>query len=210
MTVMEKPGAICVSAAAGDHIGNKLPLAFDDLGDQQVTNIAQAIRVYRVQVERPPAKPTAALRLPDKPSIAMLRFQHMSGDPAHEYFADGMVEGNYHGALLYPLAPRNCPQFELHLQRQAVDVKRVARTLRALRARRQRAQAREPVRITGQLIDAETSTHLWATVSTVRCKRRNGPYLELSAKVGDGLTGRRRRIVGEFEPPLLQQRRIQT
>jgi adenylate cyclase len=76
-----------------DHIGNKLSLAFDDLGDQRVKNIAQAIRVYRVQTEVPAAQPAAAaLSLPDKPSIAVLPFQNMSSDPEQEYFADGMVE----------------------------------------------------------------------------------------------------------------------
>src|SRR5215475_5136568 len=72
------PGAICVSAAARDHIGNKLPLGFHDLGDQRVKNIAQAIRVYRVQMEKSTAQPAAALPLPDKPSIAVLPFQNMS------------------------------------------------------------------------------------------------------------------------------------
>jgi adenylate cyclase len=89
---LAEPGAICISAAARDHIANKLPLIFDDLGDQQVKNIAQAIRVYRVRVEKPTVQPSAALPLPDKPSIAVLPFQNMSGDPEQEYFIDGMVE----------------------------------------------------------------------------------------------------------------------
>jgi adenylate cyclase len=92
LEALAEPGAICVSATARDHIGNKLPLAFDDLGDQQVKNIAQAIRVYRVQVAKPAGQPVAALPLPDKPSIAVLPFANMSGDPEQEYFADGMVE----------------------------------------------------------------------------------------------------------------------
>ena len=92
LEALAEPGAICVSAAARDHIGNKLPLAFDDLGEQQVKNIAQAIRVYRVQVEKSAPHPIAALPLPDKPSIAVLPFQNMSGDPEQEYFVDGMVE----------------------------------------------------------------------------------------------------------------------
>src|SRR5207248_3350611 len=92
LEALAEPGAICVSAAARDHIGNKLPLVFDDIGNQQVKNIAQAIRVYRVQAETPVAQPTAGLPLPDKPSIAVLPFQNMSGDPEQEYFVDGMVE----------------------------------------------------------------------------------------------------------------------
>src|SRR4029077_41579 len=89
---LAEPGAICVSAVVRDQVGNKLPLAFDDLGDQQVKNIADAIRVYRVQTATPAAPPVAGLPLPDKPSIAVLPFQNMSGDPEQEYFADGMVE----------------------------------------------------------------------------------------------------------------------
>ena len=92
LEALAEPGAICISATARDHIGNKLPLAFDDVGDQQVKNIDQAIRVYRVQVEKLPAQRVAALPLPDKPSIAVLPFANMSGDPEQEYFADGMVE----------------------------------------------------------------------------------------------------------------------
>jgi adenylate cyclase len=89
---LAEPGAICISAAAHDHIGNKLPLSFDDLSDQQVKNIARAIRVYRARMEKLAAQPIAALPLPDKPSIAVLPFQNMSGDPEQEYFTDGMVE----------------------------------------------------------------------------------------------------------------------
>ena len=89
---LAEPGGICVSGVVRDQVGNKLPLGFDDLGDQQVKNIAQPIRVYRVQTETPAAQPVAVLALPDKPSIAVLPFQNMSGDPEQEYFTDGMVE----------------------------------------------------------------------------------------------------------------------
>jgi adenylate cyclase len=92
LEALAEPGAICVSAVVRDQVGNKLPLGFDDLGDQQIKNIAQAIRVYRVQVDKPAAQPAAPLPLPHKPSIAVLPFQNMSGDPEQEYFVDGMVE----------------------------------------------------------------------------------------------------------------------
>ena len=87
-----EPGSICISATARDHIGNKLPLTFDDLGDQEVKNIDQPIRAYRVQAGTSTAQAIAALPLPDKPSIAVLPFQNLSGDPEQEYFVDGMVE----------------------------------------------------------------------------------------------------------------------
>src|SRR5436190_7840576 len=88
---LAEPGLICVSAAGRDQVGNKLPLGFDDLGEQQVKNIVQPIRVYRVKTNAPPAALSLpALALPDKPSLAVLPFQNMSGDPEQEYFADGM------------------------------------------------------------------------------------------------------------------------
>src|SRR6202158_1052998 len=74
LEALAKPGAICVSGAARDQVGNKLPLAFDDLGEQQVKDIAQAIRVYRVQATTPAAQPVLPLPLPDKASIAVLPF----------------------------------------------------------------------------------------------------------------------------------------
>jgi adenylate cyclase len=94
LEALAEPGAICISAAAHGQIGNKLPLTFDDLGEQQIKNIPEAIRAYRVLVETSAAQPitAASLPLPDKPSIAVLPFQNMSGDPEQEYFVDGMVE----------------------------------------------------------------------------------------------------------------------
>src|SRR5205814_2032677 len=90
---LAEPGGICASATVRDHVGARLALTFDDLGERQVKNIAQPIHVYRVAANashQPPRPP--ALALPDKPSIAVLPFQNMSGDPEQEYFADGMVE----------------------------------------------------------------------------------------------------------------------
>jgi adenylate cyclase len=163
MESLAEPGAICVSAAARDHIGNKLPLVFDDLGEQQVKNIAQAIRVYRVQAETSATQPVAALPLPDKPSIAVLPFQNMSGDPEQEYFADGMVEeiitalSRIH--WLFVIARNSSFTYK----GQSVDVKQVGRELGVryvLEGSVRKGGNR--VRITGQLIDALTGMHLWA------------------------------------------------
>jgi TolB-like protein len=163
MESLAEPGAICVSAAARDHIGNKLPLIFDDLGDQKVKNLVQPIRVYRVQAETPAAQPAAVLPLPDKPSIAVLPFANMSGDPEQEYFVDGMVEEIITALSrirwLFVIARNSSFTYK----GQPIDVKQVGRELgvRYVLEGSVRKAGRQ-VRITGQLIDAITGTHLWA------------------------------------------------
>src|SRR5271169_1264930 len=92
---LAEPGGICVSARVRGDAAGKLDFAFEDMGQQQLKNIARPIRVYRVRSDRVGEAMVGAqpsLALPDKPSIAVLPFQNMSGDPEQEYFADGMVE----------------------------------------------------------------------------------------------------------------------
>jgi adenylate cyclase len=160
---LAEPGAIYVSAAARDQVGNKLPLAFDDLGEQQVKNIAQAIRVYRARSEAPFPQPAAALPLPAKPSIAVLPFQNMSGDPEQEYFADGMVEEIItelsRFRALFVIARNSTFTYK----GKAVDVRQVARELGVryvIEGSIRKAGNR--VRVTVQLIEAATGNHLWA------------------------------------------------
>src|SRR6266702_2950889 len=86
------PGGICVSARVQEDARSKLDLAFEDAGEHQLKNIAWPVRVYRVRLEGVADKPLPALALPDKPSIAVLPFQNLSGDPNQEYFADGIAE----------------------------------------------------------------------------------------------------------------------
>ena len=93
LEALAEPGGICVSARVQEDAVGRLDLAFEDLGEQNLKNIARPIRVYRVgshKASMPPAQ--APLLLPDKPSIAVLPFQNISGDPEQEVFADGMVE----------------------------------------------------------------------------------------------------------------------
>ena len=95
LEALAEPGGICVSGTVRDQIGTKLPVEFIDLGPQQVKNIAQPIKAYRISGETSPSTTPvvgSSLPLPDMPSIAELPFANMSGDPEQEYFADGMVE----------------------------------------------------------------------------------------------------------------------
>src|SRR5438105_1901261 len=91
---LAEPGGICVNRIVRDQVRDKLDVAFGDMGEQQFKNIARPVRVYRALVEERPAVTAAptTLTLPNKPSVAVLPFQNMSGDPEQEYFADGMVE----------------------------------------------------------------------------------------------------------------------
>jgi adenylate cyclase len=102
-------GGVFVSNTVHDHVRDRLPFAFEDLGEQQVKNITRPVRVYRVLDVGAAAKNTSApvLPLPDKPSIAVLPFANMSGDPEQEYFADGMVEE----IISAPHYPRNFVEF---------------------------------------------------------------------------------------------------
>ena len=91
LEALADPGGICVSRVVRDQVRDKLDFAFEDMGDQQVKNIARAIRVYRIPITDKLAA-RAPLPLPDKPSLAVLPFQNLSGDPEQEYFVDGVVE----------------------------------------------------------------------------------------------------------------------
>jgi adenylate cyclase len=93
---LAEPGGICISAKVYDEVKNKLALGYEDMGEQEVKNVAEPIHVYLIVPERSGEKPTAEadvdLALPDKPSIAVLPFDNMSGDPEQEFFADGITE----------------------------------------------------------------------------------------------------------------------
>jgi adenylate cyclase len=89
---ISEPGGICISDAAYHQVRDKLDVNFEDAGEQQLKNIARPVRIYRLRLDRGLAQAKPALPLPDKPSIAVLPFQNMSGDPEQEYFADGIVD----------------------------------------------------------------------------------------------------------------------
>jgi adenylate cyclase len=166
LETLAEPGGIALSGYAHDHVAGKLDLGFEDAGEHKLKNIARPIRVYRVAAKRrsvetssPAAPPSAA----DKPSIAILPFTNMSGDPEQEYFSDGITEdiitelSRFHSLLV---TARNS---SFAFKDKSVDVKEIGRQLgvaHVLEGSVRRAGNR--VRITAQLIDALTGNHVWA------------------------------------------------
>jgi TolB-like protein/class 3 adenylate cyclase len=166
-----EPGGVSISDDAHRQIRGKVDITFEDLGSQSLKNIAEPMRVWRVPnglgvppvPNRLPVGDAEPLALPDKPSIAVLPFQNMSGDPEQEYFADGVVEDIITALSrvrwLFVIARNSSFTYK----GRAVDVKRVARELGVryvLEGSVRKAASR--VRIAGQLIDGSTGAHLWA------------------------------------------------
>ena len=202
-----EPGGICVSAIVHDQVRDKLDLGFDDLGEQTLKNIARPIRVFRVRLgtaentpKSEPDRVAATLALPDKPSIAVLPFQNMSGDPEQEYFADGMVEEIITALSRirwFFVVARNST---FTYKGRAVDVKQVGRELGVryvLEGSVRKAGSR--LRITAQLVEAETGNHLWA-------ERYDRDLADIFA-VQDEIT---ERVVAAIEPELYAAEQVRS
>jgi adenylate cyclase len=160
-------GGICVSRTVVNHVKGKVELDFEDLGDQQVKNISEPVRVYLIVLERPEGSPAAGgennLALPDKPSIAVLPFANLSGDPEQEFFADGMAEEITTALSRYRWFFVIARNSSFTYKGRAVDVTQVAKELGVryvLEGSVRKATNR--VRVTAQLIDATTGSHIWA------------------------------------------------
>jgi TolB-like protein/Tfp pilus assembly protein PilF len=161
---LAEPGGICVSGRVEEDVQGKLDTAFEDIGEQQLKNIARPVRVYRVR-PRGTANTSvrAVLSLPDKPSIAVLPFQNMSGDPEQGYFADGVVEEITTALSRFKTVFVIARNSSFTYKDKAADVKQIGRELgvRYVLEGSVRKAANQ-VRITAQLIDATTGVHLWA------------------------------------------------
>ncbi len=197
LEALSEPNGVCISGAAFDQVDGKLDLAFDDLGEREMKNIRKPVRVYRVRMDRGRAEAATAgeaatLAMPDKPSIAVLPFENMSGDPEQDYFSDGITED-----LITALSrirwffviARNST---FAYKGRGVDVREVARELGVryvIEGSVRKAGNR--VRLTAQLIDGPTGTHVWAT--------RYDRDLEDIFAVQDELT---QTVVGAIEPEL--------
>jgi TolB-like protein/class 3 adenylate cyclase len=177
-----EPGGVCISDDAQRQIRGKVDIAFDDMGPQALKNIAEPMRAWRLRMEpttaatsvensgetqpsqsRPSVEASAVLPLPDKPSIAVLPFQNMSGDVEQEYFADGMAEDIITALSRFKSLFVIARNSSFTYKGKAVDIKQVGRELGVryvLEGSVRKAGNR--VRITGQLIEATTGGHLWA------------------------------------------------
>src|SRR5499433_2036665 len=162
LEALAEPGGICVSRVVRDQVRDKVEFGFEDLGEQQVKNITRPVRVYRIPLAET-ARTKAPLPLPDKPSLAVLPFQNMTGDAEQDYFVDGIVEEITTAisrlAWLFVIARNSSFTYK----DRAVDLKQVARELRVRYVPEGSVRkAGNRVRITGQLIDTTTGAHIWA------------------------------------------------
>jgi adenylate cyclase len=191
LEALAEPGGICVSRVVRDQVRDRLDITFEDLGEQHVKNIARPIRIYRIALaETTAAKPP--LPLPDKPSLAVLPFQNMTGDPEQDYFVDGIVEEITTAISRLPWLFVIARNSSFTYKGRAVDVKQVARELGVryvLEGSVRKAGNR--VRITGQLIDTATGAHIWAD----RFDGALGDIFELQDQVASS-------VVGAIEPKL--------
>jgi len=166
LEALAEPGGICVSRVVRDQVRDKFDLSFDDLGEQQVKNIARPVRTYSIALgasSRGGLPVGAPLPLPDKPSLAVLPFQNLTGEAEQDYFVDGMVEEITTAIARLPWLFVIARNSAFTYKGKPVNVKQVAQQLGVryvLEGSVRKAVNR--VRITGQLIDTTTGAHIWA------------------------------------------------
>ena len=164
---LAEPGGICLSGDAYRQVRGKVEAEFEDLGEREVKNVVEPLRVYRIATSGSSPSPSqvvaGSLPLPDKPSIAVLPFTNMSGDSEQEYFSDGITEdiitalAHFHD--IFVIARNSSFAFK----GQSPDVKEVGRKLGAQYVVEGSVRkAGDKVRITAQLVDASTGAHIWA------------------------------------------------
>ncbi len=194
---LAEPGSICVSGAVHDQVRDRIDLMFEDLGEREVKNIDRPIRVWQWTTDisataSGPATDDKPPPLPDMPSIAVLPFDNMSGDPEQEYFADGIVEEIITALSRFNWLLVMARNSSFAYKGRSVDVRQVGKELDARYVLEGSVRrARDRVRITAQLIEAATGTHIWAD----RFDRDMTDLFELQ----DDITAS---VVGAIEPSL--------
>ncbi len=172
LEALADPGSICVSGTVFDHVKGKVDLDFADLGEQQVKNIDQPVQVYRIALDSeadaseaadPSTVSAAVLELPDKPSIAVLPFDNMSGDPEQEYFSDGVTEDIISELSRFRELFVIARNSSFSYKGKAAKVQDIATDLGVQYVLEGSVRAAgDQIRVTAQLIDAETGHHIWS------------------------------------------------
>jgi TolB-like protein/class 3 adenylate cyclase len=161
---MAEPGGVLISGAAYDQVKNKIDTGFEDLGPQSLKNIAEQVRVYRIRLGGEKATTTRpVLALPDKPSLAVLPFTNMSGDPKQEYFADGITEDIITELSRFRSVFVIARYSSFQYRDRAVDVRRIGKELGVqyvVEGSVRKLDTR--LRIAAQLIEATTGNHVWS------------------------------------------------
>jgi TolB-like protein len=164
---LAEPGGICLSGDAYRQARGKVEAEFEDLGEQVLKNVAEPVRVFRIAGDRSavaaPSPTTDTLPLPDKPSIAVLPFTNMSGDPEQEYFSDGITEDIITELARFPSLFVIARNSTFAFKGKAANIQKIGRELGVryvIEGSVRKAGNR--VRITAQLIEADTGSHLWA------------------------------------------------
>jgi adenylate cyclase len=161
---LAEPGGICVSARVQEDAAGKLDLAFEDIGEQQLKNIARPVRVYRIRLgAAAPESRGARLMPPDKPSVAVLPFTNMSGDPEQDFFSDGIADDIITALSRCPWLFVIARNSSFAFKGRTVDVKQLGRNLgvRYVLEGGVRKWSNR-IRVTAQLVEAETGNHIWA------------------------------------------------
>ena len=175
------PGGVLISGAAHEQLPGKLDLAFEDAGEQRLKNIARPVRAYRLTPEGAPSRLAPAPRAGEKPAIAVLPFQNMSGDPEQVYFSDGITDDVITELSRFRELMVIARNSSFAFRGKSMDVREIGRALGAayvIEGNVRRAGNR--VRITAQLVDAASGTHLWAerydrAIEDVFAVRRRSP-----------------------------------
>jgi adenylate cyclase len=166
LEALAQPGGVCIADVVHRMVGTRLDLAFEDLGDQRVKNIAEPVRAWQWTNDALPVSSVgqvAARSLPDKPSLAVLPFDNLSADPEQTYFSDGMTEDLITDLSQISELFVTSRHASFQYKNQAAPPQQVARDLGVryvLEGSVRRAGGR--VRINAQLIDAVSGFHLWA------------------------------------------------
>ena len=200
MEALAQPGDICVSANVHEHVAGAVNASFEDLGEQTVKNLPRPVRCYRLATAASAAEPTLPesqpLTLPDKPSIAVLPFENMSGDPEQEFFADGMTEDIITALSRYRSLFVIARNSTFAYKGQSPDLRQVSTELGVryvLEGSIRKAGQR--IRVTAQLIEGTSGAHIWAE----RYDRQLDDIFELQDEITETISAAIEPELGNFE-----------